>query len=676
MNVLILPAKKIMDTLRYKVKFTLIFFIVLVPILFLSINMVKDINNDINFLTSERLGLDYIKSIQPPMKLIQEHRGMTAVYLNTPSSELFTKIKQKRRDIDQKLIELQQTNTQTGKQLGFGDVISPLSQQWAVIKADSLTMPASKAIGLHSDLLADILDLLKKVADASEITLDPELDSYYLGAVLVDSFPQMLENMGQTRAIGSNIASNRAFSSTAQKIKLAVLSSSVSINFQNIKTSLLAVFKENIQIKKQLSAQTNKNIDGITAIQTLINNELLQTDTITVSGETVFNKVTTVINHSYQLYNDLIPVLDDLLTNRIKEKNTTLAITVAIATFVVLLVAYLFIGFYLSVQESISQINKVTHAFSKGDLSSRMTVDSNDEMKDIADHFNIMADNVTQIIQGVLNSAEELGHTSQELTISSKQTNENINKQKIQTELIAAATHEMSMTVADVTKNLTETVSEIQEVDSNTVNAADKVNVTITAINTLTGKIDDSAQKIQQLEEDSKDIVAVLDVIMGVAEQTNLLALNAAIEAARAGEHGRGFAVVADEVRNLASRTQEATTQISHVIDKLQSGSQSAVEAMTLSQTEAANAVNQISEAGELVSSVTVAIKRINDMTTNIATATEEQSITSEEISRSIVEINDMTDITSSAAENTLVASENMGQLSDSLQKTVSKLTL
>jgi methyl-accepting chemotaxis protein len=171
----------------------------------------------------------------------------------------------------------------------------------------------------------------------------------------------------------------------------------------------------------------------------------------------------------------------------------------------------------------------------------------------------------------------------------------------------------------------------------------------------LAEQIENTANVIHQLEEDSENIGKVLDVIKGIAEQTNLLALNAAIEAARAGEQGRGFAVVADEVRTLAGRTQESTAEINQVIEKLQLGSQKAVDVMNKSREDAQSVVEQATQAGTSLSVISTAVERINDMSSQIASAAEQQNSTAEEINRNITNISELGQETTSGAQETTV---------------------
>ncbi|MEL0584258.1 MAG: methyl-accepting chemotaxis protein [Candidatus Thiodiazotropha sp. (ex. Lucinoma kazani)] len=232
---------------------------------------------------------------------------------------------------------------------------------------------------------------------------------------------------------------------------------------------------------------------------------------------------------------------------------------------------------------------------------------------------------------------------------------------------------EMSATVREVASSVSETSHAAAGVNDQASTGLQVMQDTQTQIHQLAGEIEMAADTIQQLEQYTLDIGSVLDVIKGIAEQTNLLALNAAIEAARAGEQGRGFAVVADEVRNLASKTQASTEEINQMIEKLQNGSRQAVSAMSLSKEKAGSATTQASKTGDALSTIVESIGQINDMSSQIAGAAEEQSAVAEEINKSVVQINSMTEQTSAGSKQTSIAGGNMSRLASDLQGLVDK---
>ena len=313
-------------------------------------------------------------------------------------------------------------------------------------------------------------------------------------------------------------------------------------------------------------------------------------------------------------------------------------------------------------------------AIASGDLSGdALKAKGNDELAELSVAINDMSNSLRDIVQQISGSAQHIGSSSEELSAITEQTSQSIYEQQSQTEQVATAMNEMSATVQEVSRNITGTAQAAEEANTETAEGRKMVDDSIRAIQQLAGQIESAADVIHQLEQDSENISTVMDVIRGVAEQTNLLALNAAIEAARAGEQGRGFAVVADEVRTLAGRTQQSTEEINQMIEKLQAGSRKAVEVMSGSREEAHAVVDQATKAGSSLSVISTAVKRINDMSIQIASAAEEQSATAEEINRNITSISEMANETSTGAQQTSTASGDLARLGTELQEVVGR---
>lgn len=352
---------------------------------------------------------------------------------------------------------------------------------------------------------------------------------------------------------------------------------------------------------------------------------------------------------------------------------------VIVSGALIALLVGIIVSIYISRMISVPLKRVVTRAraIASGDLTgAALTLKGNDELTELTGAINDMSNNLKEIVQQITGSAQHIGSSAEELSAITEQTSQSIFEQQSQTEQAATAMNEMSATVQEVSRNIVGTAQSADEANTETTEGRRVVNDAISGVKQLAAQVENAAEVIHQLEQDSENISAVMEVIRGIAEQTNLLALNAAIEAARAGEQGRGFAVVADEVRTLAGRTQDSTAEITQVIEKLQAGSRKAVEVMYKSSEEARMVVEQASKAGTSLSAISAAVERINDMSTQIASAAEEQSATTEEINRNITGISEMAGETSTGAQQTATASGDLARLGAELQEIVGQFRI
>ncbi len=374
------------------------------------------------------------------------------------------------------------------------------------------------------------------------------------------------------------------------------------------------------------------------------------------------------------LVKDSATAADNAHTTSSSAKNT-LIVTLLLGLAICLAIALFFPPM---VTKPINRANTTLSnlASGEGDLSLRLEVEGKDEIGALASSLNQFLDKLHNLISKLANTSSQVSESANELSNLNTLAQNKIVTQHSSIDMVATAMNEMSATVQDVAKSASVAASAAQKADKDAQQGKELVNTSAESIQELAKDVDRAADAINALAEDTEAVGTVLDVIRGIAEQTNLLALNAAIEAARAGEQGRGFAVVADEVRTLAGRTQESTTEIQAIIERLQGRAQNAVSVMDTGKTNAQTSVNQAELAGESLVAITDAVTSISDMNTQIASAAEEQSSVSDEINRNIVEISTAADETAQISSNALQNSQTMTEHVQSLDQIVGNFKL
>ena len=325
------------------------------------------------------------------------------------------------------------------------------------------------------------------------------------------------------------------------------------------------------------------------------------------------------------------------------------------------------------IRRSLNQTNRVIRDISENKDLSLRAPEGKDELGEMGANFNVMMDSMQEVLHQVAAASTQLASAAEELSAVTTQSRTAVENQNGETDQVATAMNEMSASMHEVANNAANTAKATEEADQEAAESHKIVGGAIASIKSLAGEMENASEVIQLLAADSESIGSVLDVIKDIADQTNLLALNAAIEAARAGEQGRGFAVVADEVRTLAQRTQESTDEIQQTIEKLQSRAKEAVGVMSHGSGKAQSSLDQVARGDESLDKIIRSVATITDMTTQIASAAEEQSMVSEEINRGIVSISEVSAEVTAGAEQTEIASHDIAKLAVDLQSVVNQ---
>ncbi|WP_047047729.1 methyl-accepting chemotaxis protein [Vibrio mexicanus] len=375
---------------------------------------------------------------------------------------------------------------------------------------------------------------------------------------------------------------------------------------------------------------------------------------------------------------DIDAVIEEMQASGVEALQATITAIVMFTLVIAAIVAVFTVFVNRTIMKPIELFDDSIRSFATGDadLTARMESFKAPEFAELSRNFNAFVESLQTIIRNVSNVGHQVVDETNSMSERASQVDELASGQREETEQVATAMTEMTTTASEISNNANQAAQSAKEADDNAQEAQQIVSTAAQSVQSLAEEVSQANEVISHLETDVQNISSSLEVIQDIAEQTNLLALNAAIEAARAGEQGRGFAVVADEVRKLASRTQDSTGEIHDMIEKLKAASDAAVKAMDSSQARGASTVEEANAAAEALVKIQHSIGTIMDMNSLIATATEEQSLVGQEISQRIVVISDQSSKSAELANQNREGSQQLNARANELYNQVGRFTV
>ncbi|MCG7873049.1 MAG: methyl-accepting chemotaxis protein [Candidatus Thiodiazotropha lotti] len=437
--------------------------------------------------------------------------------------------------------------------------------------------------------------------------------------------------------------------------------------------------------KKLATVQLGVTVEGVnqrmdemqTRFQKLIDDSGAK---VTSAMNSVAESITKQLQTNFALVNDQ-SARSNMEAKQTIESSATNLIWTQIGTMTVigiLILTALCVFFVIRIIHPINDLKTTMQdiAEGEGDLTQRLPEKGSDEINQVASAFNLFVSKIQNTLIQTCDSMNELNSATATLSGLAQQNSESVNMQRLETQQVATAITEMAATVEEIAHSADSAASAAREANNEATEGKDAMNDTVNAIDSMAAEVTHAADVINRLEADSESIGSVLDVIRGIADQTNLLALNAAIEAARAGEQGRGFAVVADEVRTLAKRTQDSTSEIHGIIENLQSGTRNAAQVMSGGLTAAKQTVETAGRAGNALNNIVQSVTTILDMNTQIATASEQHTTVTHEIDRSVVRISEVSETAAEGSSKTADKSQELSNLGAKLKALVTQFKL
>ena len=603
---------------------------------------------------------------------LQKERGLTAGYLGAKGAKFEAEIKKQRTVVTAVLTEYQSFYADFNKSdvdSGVLEAISSIDERLSSLpgirgQVDSLSIKTTEALSFYTKNNAMLLSLISQLAKQ---TTNSEMS---IMATAFVAFLQSKERAGIERAVLSNTFSRDNFGpGMADKFKrllndqqtyTSMFNEYASAKQKNFYSEIMvgSVVKDVQNMRNIALQRANKGIFGIDA-------------GVWFSNKT--KEINALKKIEVFIINDMLSICESLIGSAKSSLILALGLTLFGLVLSVSVCVYFMRGILIPIRQLSDAIEKVE---SNNDLSLRINVDSKDELAHVATALNRMFDSFNEIVSRVSSDTMQVSGSSEQLARVSRSNKEDVSIQNENTEMLATAMNEMVATAQEIAGSAQRAADSASIASDEAEQGRDVVASTVSEIHNLANDMNAAEESIVAVDKYSSEIGGILDVIKDIAEQTNLLALNAAIEAARAGEQGRGFAVVADEVRTLACRTQESTQDIQNKIERLQSQTKDAVGVMQKSKSQVGISVENVEKTGVSLECIVNAVNDINNMNTQIASAAEEQNCVSEEINRNVIVIKDAVENSMAGANEITCASESLGELSTDLSGLVAKFKI